>query len=446
MGKQIWILIAFAVVITGVKSYGEFEAPSLKWGGFVSLREGQIVKGEKETIIKTEAKNTNVWVQEMNLGLSLEAAFRQIPATGNIALEVAVNNDYSPAPQDLGQTRRLNYYLFIHRADLLFDVIDNEALKLVLDVGYFPFKYNSSVRNLGEYLFRSGTYPQYLITEVDFPMARLMGLHFDGAIGEKFDFDVLLTTNIEWTAIGDVNLSGLLAWKPHPLIEIGLGGSWCSMISVDLDYTTPQSSGGPTRYLGTPPGSNDTAIYNYTFAGHKIMGRMTLDLKQIFPGRDVFGEEDLKLYSEAAILGVLNYPASMDNNQWTNYDTLWQRIPVMVGLNIPTFKLLDVLSIEVEWFGNQYVNNLNPLIFDNSPIPLSLFQGEQSEIYRNQHDDDWKWSVHAKKTIAGNFFIMAQAASDHIRWYRLNYSQMDGKEALRRIDQWYYTFKFGYAF
>ena len=446
MRKQLWILIACAVVITGARSYGEFEAPGLKWGGFVSLREGQIVKGETETVIKGDPKNVSVWVQEMNLGLSLEAKFSQIPATGNIALEVAVNNDYSPAEGDLGQTRRLNFYPFIHRADLLIDLVDNGFLKMILDAGYFPFKYNNSVRNLGEYLFRSGTYPQYIINEVDFPMARLMGLHLDGAIGEKFDFDVLLTTNIEWTAIGDVNLSGLFAWRPHPLLEIGLGGSWCSMISVDLDYTTPPDTVGThTRYKAKPSNRNDTALYNYTFAGHKVMARMAFDLKQILPGKDVFGEEDLKLYTEAAILGVLDYPASMDGK--TNYDTLWQRIPVMVGLNIPTFKLLDVLSLEVEWFGNQYVNNLNPLIFDNQPVPLSSFQGETDvDNYRNKHDDDVKWSVHAKKTIAGNFYIMAQFASDHIRWYRLDYTKMDGKEALRGLDQWYYTFKFGYAF
>ena len=443
MRKRLWIVIAGAVIVTSAKSYGEFEMPSLKWGGFASLREGQVVKGQQETVIKGSPKHDHVWVQELNLGASLEAKFKQIPATGNIALEMSVNNDWSPVPDDVGRSRRLNFYPFLHRADLLFDLIDNGDFNLNLDIGYFPFKYNSSVRNLGEYLFRSGTYPQYLITEVDFPMARLMGLHLGGAISDEFDFDILVTTNIEWTAIGDVNLSGLLSWKPVPLFEVGLGGSWCSIISVNMDNTTPKSS--VTEYLGVAPGTNDTAIYNYTFAGQKLMGRLTLDLKQMLPWNDAFGDEDFKLYSEAAILGLINYPVSRNGN--ARYDTLWQRIPVMAGFNFPTFKFLDVLSFEVEWFGNPYVNDLNPLKFDNEPTPLSAFQGEDNaEAYKNRHDDDWKWSVYGKKTFAGNFFILAQAASDHIRWYRLDYTQADGKEALRKIDDWYYTFKFGYVF
>ena len=443
MRKLLWMLSACAVVIPSAKSYGEFEAPGLKWGGFVSLREGQIVKGEPETVIKGGAKNDHVWVQEMNLGASLEAKFSQIPATGTIALEMAVNNDYSPSPGDLGQSRRLNFYPYLHRADLLIDLVNNGTFNLILDVGYFPFKYNNDVRNLGEYLFRSGTYPQYLITEVDFPLARLMGLHLRGGVSDKLNLDVLATTNIEWTAIGDVNLSALLSWKPHPLFEIGLGGSWCSIISVDLDLTTPREEG--TEYLDRDPSSGDTAIFNYTFAGQKVMARLAFDLKQILPWKDAFGKEDMKLYSEAAILGLINYPMSRKGSY--GYDTLWQRIPVMGGFNIPTFGLLDVCSVEVEWFGNPYVNDLNPLIFDNQPVPLSNFLGEASAaVYKNRHDDDVKWSVYLKKTMAGHFSVMAQAASDHIRWYRLNYSQMDGKEALRGLDDWYYTFKFGYAF
>ena len=124
----------------------------------------------------------------------------------------------------------------------------------------------------------------------------------------------------------------------------------------------------------------------------------------------------------------------------------------MVGFNIPTFKFMDVLSFEIEWFGNGYPNNLNPIKFDNQPVPLSSLQNEKNTKYLNQHNDDWKWSLYAKKTIAGNLSIMAQAACDHIRWFRLDYTKMDGKEALRStfknnwIDDWYYTFKFGYSF
>ena len=56
-----------------------------------------------------------------------------------------------------------------------------------LAVGYFPYKYNPEARNLGEYLFRSGTYPVYLTNDYDFPLARVAGLRY----GLNFSNDLL---------------------------------------------------------------------------------------------------------------------------------------------------------------------------------------------------------------------------------------------------------------
>ena len=450
MRKLFWVVSTCALMIISVKSYGEIEGPGLDWKGFVSLRLGQIVQGDKETVVGKDARSDHVWVQQMNVGLGLSSEFKQVPATGNLDIEISVNNDDSPSESDFGISRRLNFYPFIARADIEFRVIERENSTLQIDVGYFPYKYNSSVRNLGEYLFRSGTYPQYLVTEVDFPMARLLGLRVGGTNGgDVFKWDVLATTNVEWSAIGDLNLSAIASWKPFPVFELGVGGSWCSIISVDLSKTTPEARS--TEYLAPKPGTNDTMVYNYTFAGQKVMARLLFDLKQLLPWKDKFGEEELKLYSEAAILGLINYPVSIDG--YTRYDSLWQRIPVMVGLNIPTNRFLDVLSLEVEWYGNPYVNSINSIKFDNQPVPLSSHAKEKTKVYQNIHSDDIKWSIHARKVIANNFFIKAQFASDHIRWYRLDFTKMDGKEAFRNTfqknglpDHWYYTFKIGYTF
>lgn len=438
---MLWLTIAFfAIVISGGQSYGEIEAPSVTWSGFASLREGQIVQGRPEDIVGRAAKSDHVWIQQMDIGLLMTTQFITLPATGMIGVDIAVLNDNSSFASDLGRSRRLNFYPFLSRADLLFNVVEGDDFNLQVDAGYFPYKYNSNVRNLGEYLFRSGTYPQYLINEIDFPMARLMGVRLGGTLWNTMNFDVIVNTNIEWTAIGDVNLSGLFTWKPAPLVEIGVGGSWNSIISVDLDKTTPREPG--SEYIVAKEGTTDTLAYNYTFAGQKLMARFALDLKQLFPGADVFGEEDLKLYSEAAILGLINYPLSRNGN--TQYDTLWQRIPVMVGLNLPLFRFMDLLSVEVEYFGNPYVNSINSIKFDNVPVPLSSYGDELR--YKNIHTDDWKWSVYGKKIFAENFFIMGQVARDHIRWFRMDYAVMEGKEALRENGDWYYTVKFGYSF
>ncbi|MBN2189311.1 MAG: hypothetical protein JW699_07640 [Chitinispirillaceae bacterium] len=432
--KELIVCAAIIVAAAGA-GYGEGDAVTLVPSGFVALREGQVVKGESECF-KSLARPDHAWVQGMDVGFNVQARFNNLPVTGNLGMEMLVCNDNTPYPQDLGQSRRLNFYPYLSRADLTYTFGDKENPSLTLSAGYFPFKYNSEVRNLGEYLFRSGTYPQYLITNFDFPMTRLMGVRASGFLGSTINWDVLLTTNIEWTAIGDPNLSALLSWKPLPLLELGLGASWCSIVSVNLDNTSPPDEGNAYIYNG--------AKYYYTFAGQKVMGRLALDLKQLFPGSDLFGKQELMLYSEAAVLGLINYPVSFDG--YTRYDTLLQRIPVMAGFNFPTYKILDILNLEVEWFGNPYVNSLNSNKFENYPTPLSSHAGEKNPRYLNNHGDDWKWSVYGKKTFADHFNITFQFARDHYRWFRLDYRFEDGKEALRRNDEWYYTFKFGYTF
>jgi hypothetical protein len=422
-------------------SQGDNDAITLTPSGFASLREGQVVKGEHETV-KSAAALADVdfvWIQGMDIGFNVEAKYSGIPVVGNLGMEMLVCNDNSPYTQDFGQSRRLNFYPYLSRADILYTKGDQDNPGLYINAGYFPFKYNNESRNLGEYLFRSGTYPQYLVTNFDFPMTRLMGVRMGGPLWGTFNWDVLLTTNVEWTAIGDPNLSALLSWKPAPLFELGLGGSWCSFLSalgVNQDKTSPMEEGNNYVYNGK--------MYYYTFAGHKVMGRMTFDFKQLFPGIDVFGQHDLKLYSEAAILGVVNYPMSVDG--YTQYDTLWQRIPVMAGFNVPTLKFLDILSMEVEWFGSPYPNSQNSIRFDNQPVPLSSQAGEKVPYYLNNHGDDWKWSIYGRKTFMNNLNITVQAARDHFHWFRLDYKTEDAKDALRKDDEWYYTVKFGFTF
>lgn len=427
---------AMIIVVSAGASFAEDNATTIVPTGFVALREGQVVKGEKEMADYPGARTDWVWIQEMNVGLNALVKFNNLPLTGNLGMELKVFNDNVVYSGDFGQSRRLNFYPYLSRADLNYTVGDKENPMLSIDAGYFPFKYNSEARNLGEYLFRSGTYPQYLITNFDFPMTRLMGLHASGPLGKGINWDVLATTNTEWTAIGDLNLSGLLSWKPAPLFELGVGASWCSILSVNWKNTTPEAQGNV--YI------SDGKRYYYTFAGQKAMARFTLDLRQLVPGSELFGKQDLKLYSEAAVLGLIDYPVSFDG--WTRYDTLWQRIPVMAGFNVPTFKFLDFLSVEAEWFGNPYPNNLNTIKFDNQPVALSSYGNERNALYLNNHGDDVKWSVYGKKTFADHFNIIFQAARDHMRWIRLNYAQEDGKEALRKNNEWYYTFKFGYTF
>ena len=459
----------------------------LNFSGFASLQEGQIVSGGggEGYHSKPNAVTDHVWIQELYTGVNVQALFDNLPIETNIGIELRVGNEYPRYYPDLGKSRRLYFYPYLSRADLRAAFGDEQYPFLSVGLGYFPFKYNKEVRNLGEYLFRSGTYPQYLITEFDFPMNRLVGLHLSGNVNEYLNWNVLATTNIEWTALGDFNLSAIVSGKPSiPFIEVGAGVSFTSLFSVNDDFTSPKVPA--SSYLD---GNGDTL--HYTFAGTKLMGRATLNPQAFFSENRTLSPNDLKLYAEVAVLGVKNYPVSIDT--FTRYDDVAGRIPFMFGFNWPThplmswpavgafifsdaanristktfigsgtglitgfafwlldkkFKIrtgLDILSLEVEYFKNQYPNDMSPIVYDNQPIPLSSLRNMKNSSNMNYHKDDWKVSLYGKKTIKDHFHITFQFARDHMRWYKMDFGEMDWRETLRSPEDWAWTIKLGYS-
>jgi hypothetical protein len=162
-----------------------------------------------------------------------------------------------------------------------------------------------------------------------------------------------------------------------------------------------------------------------------------------------FGEQDLKLYMEAAILGMRNYPASnkydptIVNNIY-GYDSLWHKLPLMIGFNFPAFHLLDVLAVEIQWFGGTYPNNYYALFEGRNPLPYEPVPDYTHSDYAGR--DDFKWSVYAKKTIVEGFWVMGQIARDHLRLQSVYLQQNDYEEALTIPKHWYWVLKFGYSY
>ena len=305
---------------------------------------------------------------------------------------------------------------------------------LALEAGVFPYKYNPEVRNLGEYIFRSGAYPGFLIGDFDFPLARLTGLRAHNRLYSKLDQDLLLTFEEKYKPFHDVTLTWLAAYAPHPVATVGGAVSFSHLISVDEKETTPGTSGA-WYYENFDTLNGDTV--DLTFRGIKFMGRICLDVKTLF-NSPLFGPEDLKLYSEAAILGAKDYQLY--------YDTLLQRIPVMVGFNVPTFKVLDVLACEAEWYGSPYPNNYtnaSSVQPQPRPIPDPPHGSYTNSIYK---EDNWKWSVYLKKTIARSFCVTTQFARDHFRTKADNSWNVEREESLTKDGHWYWIAKLSYMF
>jgi hypothetical protein len=422
---------AFLALCAAV-SYGQdSSAIKITPHGSANMDVGSVVKGfDKNAGDISMVEYNRIFLQTgLNVRLSEKTKF-----TGTMGVESF--NEF-PRLVKLGATRRFYYYLYLHQAELVHTVIDNSAMRFDIGGGYFPYKYNDDARNLGEYLFRSTAYPQTLTTEFDMPWARLLGLYGRYALPvgkNKLKVDLLLTSNTEWVAIGDVNLTLISAFNIARIFEIGAGVELGSIISADENTTTPINDA--TRYMN----GTDTSNY-YTFRGTKVMGRFSFDPKKLLSIK-VLGDQDLKLYGEAAILGVKSYDRALHSPVW--YNSFLERIPVTLGLNLPAFKLLDVLSLEGEWWGNRYPNSMQGIVNDGIPLPFPAGTTQiDSTPYKN---DNLKWSVYCSKSFAERYRVSFQAASDHMRTFAWDWNRQDWEEALRGTDKWYFVLRFGVFF
>lgn len=146
----------------------------------------------------------------------------------------------------------------------------------------------------------------------------------------------------------------------------------------------------------------------YTVNGTLLAARFSLDFKPLL------GEKvDLKLYGEAAMLGVKNYPVF--------YKNPLERMPVMLGVNIPTFGLLDVFSVEAEYWKNHYINSYYNVISQNPlgaipdyPHMASAKLGLGVDPTLDYSKDDLCWAITAQKSIGKGFTVIGKAARDHL--------------------------------
>jgi hypothetical protein len=328
--------------------------------------------------------------------------------------------------------------------------------------GYFPFKYNNEATNLGEYLLRSGAYPGYLMggswNIIGDALYRIIGAKLTSNLLDKsiqqhlilsMERDVAPMYDLSLTYIGDATIA--------KVIDIGVGIDFHHLISANEDKTTPRDPNN--RYLIADGTAIDSAVEKYyTFRGIKLMGKLSLDPKPLFPS-SLLGKEDLKLFGEIAVLGVQNYPYY--------FDDITKRMPVMFGINLPFFKLLDVCSVQWEWYNSQFENSLYDPNKLQLPLPggdsnknldsawaydaaLSASKGSDgkqtdfSSRWTTLRDfyatDNWRWSVYLKRNFGKNFSVFLQMASDHLR-LKLNTGRMQYIPATRGNDQWYKMFQ-----
>lgn len=376
---------------------------------------------------------------------------------------------------------------------------DPDAPFANLRVGYFPYKYDPDAKNLGEYLFRSMAYPTFVFTGgwsiTDNALAKIQGVELTlSQFGGKLEHDFLLSSERDFRPQGDFTPAYVGTWTPGAF-QFGAGISLYHYFPIEKKRTESREMGPETilhfqdfpQFTARPdsesnwgyPGvtvthargpvsmtANDlqnlvfearkTLVFSpdsarnlaiadsvqnslradtvtLTVRGIKLMARASFDIQKIAP-MPFLGENAFKVYAEAALLGV--------QNQTGFFEKRWERMPVMFGIDLPTFRWLEVLSWEMEYFPSSLPDNFDRM-FDYNYIAYPDYSLLFHSSDQNRQDD-WKWTLYANKKIATGLSLVGQVANDHFRTINRQIL-FTGQSLMRKPSDWYYvvTVNFG---
>jgi hypothetical protein len=434
---------------------------------------GQIVKGNYNGGAMEEqfVQRTSVWItQEIAIGKRLDVR----AGVGGLfwyATPGPVANGVFSEAAPFATTAKFGPG--ITRADMEYRFGDVEKPTFTLQAGYFPFKYNPDATNLGEYLMRSGAYPSYLVTGgwnlISGAGYMMRGVRLNMSMwGGRSQTEFLLPVEQDLPGInGDISPTLISTVRPVRGVELGAGVNCHHCLSVKPSFTSPKER-YPTSDEGIYGIGNGWVVQNpnfdanqtatdlngtnpryildsasfYTFRGVKLMARASLDPKAYVPTGGLLGPEDLKIFGEIAVLGWENYPFY--------YEKRAERMPVMFGMNLPAFRLLDVISVQFEYFKSR---NPNAVVYSTSSLPTPTSWGydatgnvtlDPNLIDRESQKvkgDDWKWSVYARKEVVKGLRIYTQVANDHARMPN-EWGANPSVPVTNASDEWYYLLRF----
>jgi hypothetical protein len=399
---------------------------------------------------------------------------------------------FFPYNKGFSYSRVRNSAVSIGQASATYKFGDVESPSLALSVGLMPYKYSPDSKNLGEYLFRSEPYPTTTINGswdlINSSYSKVKGLLFEkDFLDGKWKNDFLLTLSDEVHPLNDLSIAYITSLKMGPL-EVGAGVNFYHLLPASPSITTPESplnsyityqgktySGDGLYYqqiglyyadrsskrlaakdtagwaadslvnlswkaVGTridslnhaekvdslAPGTNLNRQY-YTFKGTLLMGRASLDIGSLI-GDNV----DLKLFGEVDVLGWTNYPIFFEKRS--------ERMPLMLGMTVPTMGLLDNLTLEVEYWKNYYPIMSVKTIEEGLPKVDYGQMSPKIDISQPYTKDDLKWSVSAARKVGEYFTLYGQVANDHTRPIRYDFSPYK-YETMLDPGAWYYVLR-----
>ncbi len=476
---------------------------------FIALDEGEAEKGiyDHDTSSSPNASRppytqlSNVWQQDLVFHLTEDVVYRErlrlimsIEAELNFSMIQRIEYPNSVVP---------TFLFYPNDMELQYSAGNIQKPWMKIAAGYFPFKYNPDAQNLGEFLLRSSAYPTVITSTPFFPMTRELGFHLSGTSDwlmnpaiDRIRWDALFTSETHGWPTQDWTISALVSNNTLNFVDIGAGVSWQRLLSVNESITTHKELA--TQFMDA---NADTSYY--TFRSTKVMARAAIsplrfvpDFKIrppiIFGDHPFFGSQDLKIYGEIAVLGTQNYMAydsfaqKASINPYTGdstfspipgtgkpspdsvnyYNNIKDRMPVMLGVNLPTTPLLsygvlpllltkwlydetgsdlrplawvslvpalasgvlehffgwnmglDELSLEFEWFSQRFTNSDRKAINPNDGIPIPYSNSEWTgaeQLYGWGKAEPTKYSLYFKKTFLDKFAVSGIVGRDHMR-------------------------------
>lgn len=427
-----------------------------------------------------KAFNPTVTIPTTSLWMVQQAQYKE-----RLKLKLAIAGTFwYPFPEDpeVGYTSFRTGGVAIWEAKGTYSFGDLERPWLQISVGQQDYKYNPYAKNFGEYLFRSEAYPNTVRTgdwgAIDMAKAGIWGMAFKGSFLEgMIQNDFLITLANERAPLNDVSLTNILSLNLGKVFQIGGGLMLSRYIPIDSKKSKPKNpvTGwftwtaadqkllqdsiktqlaldpnyliGNTNFVDAPGGTKlDTALVvgkNYWAASTRplvgyilgskspvpvsvdyidtktmlLMGRASFDIKPLIGLGDILGPSDLVLYGEVGVLGTNNYPIY--------YTKMTDRMPRMIGFYFPTFRFLDYITVEAEYFTNPYINSDYTVALFRAPQPR-LLQGSSGidpaisdplndhPATTSYNGDNFKWTITVSKTM-GPVNIAGQYGKDHYR-------------------------------
>ena len=448
-----------------------------------AIEAGQINRGYYYRRGLTDAQPiAHVWQQRAIGNVGFNALIKNRLAINFIGEGLMAFSSPQIAGPTTWQTLQPRQFFYIKTAYASYTFGNLEAPFLMLQAGYFPYKYNPDARNLGEYLFRSNAYPLVIYSDFDYALASLFGLRANVRLhglmlkGDLLENDLIFHSELQGVPTQDWSLSDVFSYSPlADVATVSAGVSLSRYFSVyqgiyptgitdPYFYPNNLSYDEKLKFYIRDTSRTDSVLFDWRAL--KLMGRASFDPKRFIPFNK-FGREDLKLYVEADIIGWKNYPFIFDKRK--------DRILTTVGFNFPQIKTIkylplislladsrlfneiinginiDIVNLELEHCSNNTAfsdGNLygNPELTVASILPVdSFYTGGGYKVKRVP----WRWSLYLKKSVLdGRVSFIAQFARDHkkINFYYWDLLYMSFIETLQTSKDWWWSLKTEFKF